>query len=203
MNKKIPITVSTIIIASTIIGGAFWYLNYQQHTILPLGEDPQLILPLYDFSHLDGIGRYGQITEDFYHNGIDFSVNQSTIFVAPHDCYVKDIIFAYNELGGHWQTNVLLTINQQWTLELIFESWAENETYGQLQRDQIIVNQGDFIEANQTIGTLLIHGKGAHVHFTVRSYDTDVCPYQYFTPEAKATFEELFYEFNPGGEICA
>jgi len=169
---------------------------------LPSGEDPILCLPLYDFSHCDAIQGYGQITPEYYHNGIDFGVNGTTIIVASHAAYVDEIKFWYNEKGGHWQTNVRLWLNSQWMIEIAFESWAVNETYGQMQRDAILVNQGQYVEANQSIGSLLVHGSGAHIHFGIYSNNEDKCPYSYFSPSAKAIFEAHFYSVNYTQHWC-
>ncbi len=172
------------------------FMFYRHPNTLPIGEDPVLILPLYDFTNNTYIYGYGQVRPDTFHNGIDFGVNAPTVIVAPHNAYVDDIKFWYNDKGGHWQTNIRLWLNYQWELEIVFESWAENETYGQLQRDAIPFNTGQYIEANQSLGTLLYHGPGTHIHFSVSSGDTRFCPFTYFSPTAQASFASQFYLVN-------
>ncbi|MHA1651146.1 MAG: M23 family metallopeptidase [Candidatus Helarchaeota archaeon] len=197
MNKKFIILIAIIVVITTF-GIIILIENYKSQypdTLSP-GKDPILCLPLYDFSHCDAIAGFGQVSPDYYHNGIDFGVNDTTAIVAPHAAYIEMIQFWFNEKGGHWQTNIRLWLNSQWTLEIIFESWALNETYGQMQRDAILVSKGQYVEANQTLGSLLVHGPGAHIHFSVYSNDVGQCPYNYFSPSAKATFEAHFYLVN-------
>ena len=162
---------------------------------LTAGEDPELTLPLTSFANNTYIGGYGTVPLG-WHNGIDFGVNGSTVIVAPHNAYIDFIECWYNDGGGHWQTNVRLWLNYQWNLEIVFESWALNESYGQLQRDAIIVNTGQFVSANQPLGTLLCHGEGAHIHFQVSSNNVQCCPYTYFSASAKAAFAAQFYLVN-------
>lgn len=201
MVRKKLILASVIIIAS-ISGFSFWYFtSFASPSFLPLGEDPKLILPLYQIENIAIIQGFGNLTWGF-HNGIDFGVNATTVIVAPHNCVVTWIQFWYNEKGGHWQTNVRLKINQEWELEIAFESWALNETYGQYQRDAIIVEVGQILHVNETIGSLLVHGSGAHIHFGLLTYGTAVCPYRYFTPEAKAIFDAVFPHVNSTASPC-
>jgi hypothetical protein len=157
---------------------------------------------MYELDHLDYMQGFGQILPDYYHNGIDFGVNQTTVFVASHECVVKGIQFYFNERGGHWQTNVGLLINAEWAVWYGFESWALDESIGQLQRQAIIVEVGQHLLANETIGNLLVHGEYAHVHFQINTYDNAVCPYLYFTPEAKSLFDSVFYKINITANIC-
>ncbi len=200
-NKKMIL--AAIIIIASVSGFSFWYLNFENTpSFLPLGESPEIILPLYQIENLDAIQGFGQLTPDFYHNGIDFGVNATTVIVAPHNCVVTWIQFWYNDKGGHWQTNVRLKINEEWEIEVVFESWALNETYGQYQRDAIIVEVGQILNVNETIGNLLVHGDGAHIHFGLLTYGTGVCPYQHFTSEAKALFDAVFPYVNYTSSAC-
>lgn len=174
-----------------------WFVYFRYPDTVPSGQNPLLILPLYDFSHNDFIQGFGQIHLDYYHNGFDFGVNDTTVIVAPCNAYVFDIKSNwYNERGGHWQTNVELRLNAQWRISIPFESWALNSTYGALQANQILVHVGQYVAVNQTLGYLLCHGEHAHIHFSVISYDTHVCPYYYFTESAKTVFVDQFYRVN-------
>jgi len=195
-KKRSALAVCTISIVC-LAGVGIWVVFLMYPSTLPLGETPAISLPLNDFSHNSYIGGFGQIQSHFFHNGFDFGVNGTTVFVAVFDAYVMDVKSNwYNERGGHWQTNVGLWINPQWRIEMAFESWALNETYGALQASAISVIRGQHIAANQTIGSLLVHGQYAHVHFGVRSWGNDVCPYYYFTEPAKASFAFQFARVN-------
>ncbi len=169
---------------------------------LPMGEDPVLLLPLYDFTNNSYIYGYGQVRPDYFHDGIDFGVNAPNVIVAPHNAYVDSVELMYNDGAGNWQTNVRLWLNWQWELELAFESMANNETYGQMQRDSIPFTSGQYIEANQSLGTLLVHEPGATLHISVKSGDTKLCPYTYFSPAAQAAFEAQFWLVNYSSYWC-
>ena len=94
-------------------------------------------------------------------------------------------------------------MNSQWEIRTAFESWALNETYGQLQLEAITVTVGQHVSANESLGQLLYHGSGCHIHFGVIQGDTAVCPYPYFTAEAQATFEALYSVMGrPSGDWC-
>lgn len=169
---------------------------------LPVGQDPKLILPLYSFANNSYIGGFGQVNPTYYHNGIDFGVNASTIIVSSHDAYVDDIKFWYNDKGGHWQTNVRFWLNSQWEIEIVFESWANNETFGQFQHEAVIVSVGQYVAMNQTIGRLLCQGSSAHIHFQISSGNTQYCPYHYFTSAAQAALLTQFYRVNRSAYLC-
>ncbi|MHA1232550.1 MAG: hypothetical protein ACTSPQ_18115 [Candidatus Helarchaeota archaeon] len=198
MKKKYIILIVVVITITTLgIGIIIFNSIFTRYpNTLSEGEVPVLCLPIYNFTSCDAIQGYGQIADDFYHNGIDFGVNATTTIVSPHDAYIETIKFWYNDKGGHWQTNVRLWLNYQWRLEIVFESWALNESYGQKQRDAIIVQNGQYVKANQSLGNLLVHGPGAHIHFGVYYNGNDKCPYNYFSSEAKVIFENIFYRVN-------
>ena len=186
-------TISIICLA----GVGVWVIFFRYPSTLALGQTPIISLPLNDFSHNSFIQGFGQIHTDYYHDGFDFGVNDTTVFVAVFSAYVADVKSNwYNERGGHWQTNVQLWINPQWEVEMAFESWALNETYGALQASAITVVRGQYVAANQSLGSLLAHGDHAHVHFAVRSWGNGLCPYYYFTESAKAVFAARFALVN-------
>nr|MDO8098526.1 hypothetical protein [Candidatus Njordarchaeota archaeon] len=194
MSRRLKIAAAFTVTLLSILGISVWLIYLRYPDTVPSGQNPVLILPLYDFSDNDYIQGFGQISLDYYHNGFDFGVNDTTVIVSPCNAYVFDVKSNwYNEKGGHWQTNVELRLNAQWRISIPFESWALNSTYGALQADQILVHVGQYVTANQTLGYLLCHGQYAHIHFSVISYDTHVCPYYYLTEPAKAIF---LYQFS-------
>ena len=167
-----------------------------------MGAEPKLVLPMYNFSNNSYIQGFGQITPTDDHNGIDFGINATTEIMAPHDAYIDNIRTWYNEKGGHWQTNVELWLSFRWYIEIIFESWALNESFGKLQRDAIVVTRGQYVQANQTLGNLLYHGAYAHIHFGIKTFSTDLCPYTYFSSAAKTAFENQFPNVNTTLHWC-
>nr|MDO8110867.1 hypothetical protein [Candidatus Sigynarchaeota archaeon] len=201
VKKKTAIgLVILVACVSAGLGGLLYYLSF---FTLPLGQDPSLTLPFSDTSHLHIIQGFGQVTPTRYHNGIDFSFNDTTQILASHGGLVLDVKFWYNERGGHWQTNVRIQLNFQWMLEIAFESWATMQPQGQLQADAITVKAGTKIQQDESIGNLVCHGEGCHIHFGLRSSSTDVCPYPYFSAPAKTSFDALFAILNGTLTVCA
>lgn len=188
-KKRGLLFVGIIVISATSIA-IFMGLNSELPDVLPSGQDPSLMLPLVDFTFNDFIGGFGQITPEFYHNGIDFGINDTTIIVAACDAYVSYVhLNWYNEKGGHWQSNVNLRLNKHWTISMPFESWTTDESLGQLQANEINVETGQYIKKGDVIGNLLCHGESAHLHFGLIYNDLEVCPYQYFNETAQLIFE--------------
>nr|MDO8088757.1 hypothetical protein [Candidatus Sigynarchaeum springense] len=203
-RKKASIVVAVAAIAC-MAGVLIWYFSEPRYPdTLPPGQDPALILPLNDFSHNDYIQGYGQVSPTYFHVGFDFGANDTIVFVAPAKAYVKYARLNYfNDKGGHWQSEVLLRLNSEWMVALAFESWALDDTTGALQASAIVVREGQLVEANQTIGSLLCHGEYAHVHLSVIKNDEHLCPYYYFIDPAKATFASQFAKvgINPSWEM--
>ncbi|MHA1148495.1 MAG: hypothetical protein ACTSR8_09640 [Promethearchaeota archaeon] len=167
---------------------------------LPLGQDPLFSFVLKSSDNLTSIQGFWS-----GHNGIDFRVNDSTIILCPYDAYVVEVRTFYNDVGYHWQTNINFRLNDEWQYNLKFESWATDEENSTLQRDNVNVKVGDKILANQTVGTLLHHGSGCHVHFDIYNvYQGQFkCPYLYFSDAAKAIFDPLYAQFGtPSGSPC-
>ncbi|MHA1338248.1 MAG: hypothetical protein ACTSPW_21335 [Promethearchaeota archaeon] len=167
---------------------------------LPEGEDPSLSFILASTDNLTSIQGYWS-----EHNGIDFRVNDSTVILCPFDAYVVEVKTFYNDKGEHWQTNINFRLNDEWQYNIKFESWATTEANATIQRNNINVEVGDKILTNQTIGTLLHHGSGCHVHFDVFNAEDSQfkCPYSYFSNAAKAIFDPLYVKFGtPSGTPC-
>jgi len=87
---------------------------------------------------------YGFIWNETHqiHNGIDFMINDTANIVASCNMTVNDKSLFYNELGDHWQVGLSFDINDDYELFIAFESFAQNETFGNLQLDAIIVDIG-------------------------------------------------------------
>ncbi|MHA1211544.1 MAG: hypothetical protein ACTSSH_03695, partial [Candidatus Heimdallarchaeota archaeon] len=150
---------------------------------------------------VSSLGGFGEV---FYgtHNGIDYGVNASVYVVAFCDLRVNGIKTWFNDKGGHWQTNVGFTYNWKYTFDIVFESWALNETYGNIQRDEIFVKVGQKISRGEIIGMLVYHGSGTHIHFGMKESGTDVCSYLFLSSSAKAQFDTLWLACGSGTVVC-
>ncbi|MBN1328318.1 MAG: M23 family metallopeptidase [Candidatus Heimdallarchaeota archaeon] len=162
-------------------------------------EPPSIDFPVENIDIIHIIWGYGNQSGDF-HNGIDFGCNTSVNIIAWCDMTVVDVTTFYNEDGGHWQTNVFLEYNKRFYFDCAFEPWALNETYVNYQRDAINVNIGDTIQRGEVLGMLLYQGSGTHIHFGMYDQGEAVCAYQYFTEEAKLTFNTLWDKYGWGDD---
>lgn len=169
--------------------------------LLEEGQDPVLSLPIKETDHINDIQAFGDLGS-YKHNGIDFNVIQATTILCPHDAYVEDIRFYYNDAGGHWQTNVRLDLNDEWWISMKFESWASSEEEGQAQADAINLTIGDKLNQGQEMGMLLSQGEYSHLHFDVDNNGTYLCPYSYFSADAKSEFDVLFSQYGTSEQPC-
>lgn len=166
-------------------------------------EPPVLDFPVEDSNVIHILGGYGYVPWGGWHNGIDFGCNTSVNILAPCNLRVVGIkTWLYATDPDRWQTSVQFTINWAYTLEICFESWALNETFGDIQKDAIVVEVNHYVSRGEVLGELLYHGDGTHIHFGVKYKGNDVCPYNYFSNEAKILFDSLFAIYGVGGIPC-
>lgn len=162
----------------------------------------QISFPFTDTQYIDAVQGYGEMVWGDFHNGIDIGVNHSTELIAWCDLRITGLKTWFNEEGGHWQTNIGASYNWKYRFDVAVESWALNETYANLQRDAITVKVGQIISAGDSLGTLLCHGEGTHIHFGLKKSGNDVCPYGYMTPYAQSFVDHFFALYGSGGTIC-
>ncbi len=204
LSKRAKILLVTALIAGSLTG-ITWYLLSPKPLpdTLPKGQNPSLILPLSNLTYNDYIGGYGQVTPEFWHGGFDFGVNGTTRIVSPCNAYVKYVERNwFNEMGGHWQSNVDLHLNGEWEVRFAFESWTIDEGLGGIQGDAISVEVGQYIGAGGTLGSLLCHGSSAHLHFGLLHNGEEICIYPYFTDPAKIAFADQFARVGTTAAWC-
>ncbi|MEM2906899.1 MAG: hypothetical protein QW739_02330, partial [Candidatus Odinarchaeota archaeon] len=212
MKHTVLAGLGVVVIVACVSGFAVWNLMSSIPDTLPEGEDPQLILPVYEYSNLYKIQGFGWVTSDYFHPGFDYVINDTTVIVSPCDAYVNYLNAWYNEISSRWQVNMELRLNKYWRILLAFECYADSEAGAEQQLAAITVSVGQIVSTNQTLGQLLCFSLGdSHLHFTVRYYPDpgnescyeDKCPYQYFTQESKIKFEELYTVIGqPSDDWC-
>ncbi|NHK31148.1 MAG: M23 family metallopeptidase [Asgard group archaeon] len=187
-----------------ILGGGFGGFVLWRLWPADFSRDPPILdFPVEDAGVIHIIGGYGYVPWGGWHNGIDFGCNTSVNILAPCNVRVIGIsTWLYAHDPDRWQTSVRFTINWVYNLEICFESWALNETYANIQRDAINLKFGQIITRGNILGQLLYHGEGTHIHFMIRHNGNDVCPYNYFSTEAKNLFDSLFAICGVGGIPC-
>ncbi|MBY8993490.1 MAG: hypothetical protein KGD59_03000 [Candidatus Heimdallarchaeota archaeon] len=140
-KKKTLLIVFSIIFV--IIGGGGGYMLYRAWPATWQRGPPSIDFPIHNSDVIHILGGYGYVPwGDDMHNGIDYGCNASVSIVAWCDLRVTGMKTWFNDGGGHWQTNVGLSYNWKYTFDCVFESWALNETYGNIQRAEIFVEVG-------------------------------------------------------------
>lgn len=189
--KILLIFLIPIILAGAGIGGYKIYEVFLNRSIRDL-EAPELSFPVANIDVIHIIWGYGAHGDSF-HGGIDYGCNTSVYILAPCDAQVTRIeTWMYSTDPILWETEVQLEFNKKYLIAISFESWAQNETYANLQRDAINATDGQFLQQGDIIGMLLYHGSGTHIDFAVKELDEFTCPYQFFNSEAKDIFWDLW-----------
>ncbi|MFX1499998.1 MAG: hypothetical protein ACFFDH_03435 [Promethearchaeota archaeon] len=165
---------------------------------LPLGSDPILEFPYNTSEYIIFIGGFRDS-----HPGIDLNVNHSVGLLAMHEAYVINIMTFWNELGSHWNTNVMFRLNEDWWYEYKLEPWAYTYTYAMYQENNLTISIGDKVLTNQSIGKLLYLDEQCHIDFSLYYQDTAVCQYTYFSAAAKTIFDPIWAKYgNFAGSPC-
>ncbi len=209
MNRKWKIVIIVFTIIIIIIGsimGIIVLLNLPDGG-LPLPNNPPgapiLLFPVENTGVLITLDAFiWDNVSGFVHNGIDFGINDTATIIASCNMTCNDKNLFYNDLGDHWQAGASFTINEDYELFIAFESFAENETFGNIQLEAILVEIGQEVTRGELVGYLLYHRAGAHIHFMLQKNNEPVCPYQYFSAEAKTIFDGLWGQIGTSGNPC-
>ena len=203
MKRKTRI-ILLVLIAITLVGsgiGGFALWNFWPATWS--SEPPVLDFPVENTDVIHIMAGYGNIGLGFFHNGIDFGCNDSVNIIAPCDLRVIGIkTWLYATDPDRWQTSVRMRTNIGYLLEIAFESWALNESFGDLQRNALNIKVGQKVDQGEVLGQLLYHGDGTHIHFMIKVNGEDACPYQFFSASAKGIFDPLWILYGTTSIIC-
>ena len=203
MKKKFLIILLVFGIIFIISAGLGGFLLWENWPATWSREPPILEFPLENPNVIHILGGYGPTPWMTFHPGIDFGVNSSVNIIASCNLlvtYIKTWLYATDP--DRWQTSVGFNINWQYSLEIAFESCAFNETFANLQRDEIPLTVRQIIPQGLILGKLLYHGSGAHIHFMLKKSSNSICPYLYFSDSAKILFDELWAKYGASGVIC-
>ena len=142
----------------------------------------------------------------FEHRGIDFS---PAIHWAPFQAVFSGVIEVVDlyenvidEDTSFWHVNVKLVHDAVWSAWYAFEPMMESQTYGITQLLNVVVSEGDRVQAGELMGKLYAASPGAHVHFTLNKNDEAVCPKSYFSPQARASVLDIIHDDHPTWEMC-
>lgn len=166
-------------------------------------DPPVLEFPVENIDVIHALGGYGDTGLGFFHNGIDFGCNESVNIIASCDVRVIEIkTWMYATDPDRWQTSVRMRTTFGYILEIAFESWALNESFGNLQKDALQLKIGQKVQQGEVLGELLYHGSGTHIHYMIRNNRDSICPYQFFSTNAKAIFDPLWIQYGNGVYVC-
>ncbi|MGC9781530.1 MAG: hypothetical protein HZR80_19990 [Candidatus Heimdallarchaeota archaeon] len=207
MERKWKITLGIftsiiVLIGSTV--GIIKLVDFLQNSNPSVinNEPPVLEFPVENIEVLITLDAFIWNETAQIHNGIDFGINDTATIIAPCNMTVNDKNLFYNEIGDHWQAGLSFDINDDYELFIAFESFAENETFGNLQLDAMIVEIGQVVTQGELLGHLLFHRMGAHIHFMLHKNYKPVCPYLYFSSEAKTIFDTLWTQIGTSSNPC-
>lgn len=193
---------STIIVIGGFAGGLA--LNhYFRNKNLEFNDDPPILLfPVENIETLVLLYAYNMTDPETGHNGIDFTINSTANIIASCNMTVNDIVLVYNDIFGYWQAGVSFDINDAFELLIAFENFNVSETAGQQQLDAIIVEIGQVVTQGELIGQLLYLSPATHIHYSLQKNGQAVCPYLYFSTEAKGIFDSLWSQIGSSSDPC-
>ena len=206
MDRKRKIVLGIIISITIVLGGFGGYLALN-HYLRNQNQDyddtpPILLFPVDDINTLELLYGFNMTDPENGHNGIDFIINTTVNIIASCNMTVNDKSMMYIDNGGFWQAGISCDVNDAYEIFYAFENFATNETAGQEQLDAITVEIGQEIIAGDIIGQLLYLSSGTHIHYMLHNNGQAVCPYEYFSPSVKNTFDILWTEIGYPGEPC-
>ncbi len=206
MKRKWKITlgvsISIIVIIGGIAGGSKLYDYLQDINQVYIDDDPILAFPVENISSLTLIFGYNMTDQETGHNGFDFIVNSTTNILASCNMTVNDKEAIYNEIYEFWAIGVSFDINDAFELLIGFENFNSSEAAGQQQLDAIVVEVGQVVTQGELIGQLLYMSPYTLIHYSLLKNGKAVCPYLYFSPEAKATFDLLWPQIGSSTDPC-
>jgi murein DD-endopeptidase MepM/ murein hydrolase activator NlpD len=139
----------------------------------------------------------------FPHNGLDpLPLENFVPFQAVSSGVVEEIKLWPNDITGDWQVNVIVRYNFIYSVEYAFEPMSQREEDGIIQRENILVEEGQIVSQGDIIGLLYQVGEYGHVHFGLLKFGEAICPDPYFTPEAKDSILRLLRNWYPNADMC-
>ena len=113
---------------------------------------------------------------------------------------VRGTIVSYSENINPYAGNVLfeiaIAINWGWDVHLVLEPGFRDATNNSLQSTLIDVIIGQSVSIGDELATLLFSDNYPHLHYMLLNLGADVCAYNYSTPEAQNTFNDIAADTN-------
>ena len=199
-RKNFLITVSVLII---VIGGLIPLIPYLMRWNPKFGP-PSLEFPFLNPDDVIWLRGYNLVEEgdapSEYHTGVDLKIENSSIILSPCTGTIGIISSTVHEIKGHIMISINIRINLSWSVMIVFEPYSNSTTVHEEQLSLINAKFGQRIEVGDELGTLLNGGEFPHIHYTVRHFFKPVCPFNYSSTMAQATFLEVATRTN--STIC-
>ncbi len=189
MRKSVIISSLLIIIGIVLIG----FGN------LPDTPSPQLAFPIQEPDSIERLAAYH--TPDWgepgvYHNGIDLVISENVTVVSPCAGTVSNLDEHVNPYAGNILFSIMITIDHVWAVKLVLEPGFKDSANNSAQTEAIVVSAGDTVATGDKVATLLYSENYAHLHYMLLYRGTDVSAYDFSSPAAKSTFEEIATRSN-------
>ncbi len=189
---------SILLVTGIIIPTIPYMMNWD-----PAYGTPVLEFPFENPDDIIWLRGYNLIEEESdggHHTGIDLKIENASTVISPCTGTVGLITSSVNTNKGHIMISINIRINLVWSIMLVFEPYSNSTEFHETQLSNIYVKFGQRVEVGDEIGILLNGGEFPHIHFTVRKYSNDVCPFDYSSDESQALFLEIAERTN--STIC-
>ena len=182
-----------------ILAGA-GYLLYSRFLVEDVVEEEVVSVPVFelpvrgeDLGDVTKIQTFHDPDSSELHVGFDFAFEESKEIVSPIGGTVSSV-HKHRMSNGLWLVSVNIQVNSEWSTFIAFEPDTSSETVIDQQYSRIVVERGDEVVQGQLLGTLLIEGDFAHIHWSVLHFAEYVRPYDYCSDTAKAQLDSLIEE---------
>ena len=206
MERKWKITlgifISLIVVVGGFAGGIEIYNYVLERNSVYNDDPPILVFPVENIETLEMLYAYNMSDLETGHNGIDFIINSTANIIASCNMTVNDKVSGYNEDGGFYYAGVSFDINDAFELLIGFENFNESATAGEQQLNALVVEVGQVVTQGELIGQLLYLSPGTHIHYSLQKNGQAVCPYLYFSVEAKGIFDNLWSQIGSSSDPC-
>ncbi len=160
---------------------------------LPDTAPPQLGFPIAEPESVEQVlaqhtSYWGKLGT--YENGIDLAFSTNVTVIAPCNGSIieySQIIIPYS---NNTMFSITISIDSVWTVKLILKSGVNTPNEIEAQTRAIYVEQR-VVTTGTEIARLLCGTYKPHLYYVLLYYRMGVSPYDFSTPEAKATLDDI------------
>ncbi len=123
-------------------------------------------------------------------------ISDDVTIVSPIRGTVVGLSENINPYAGNVLFDIAISVNWGWEVKLVLEPGFQDSVNNSLQSNSIAAEVGQRVEPGDALATLLHSESYPHLHYMLFSFGSDVCAYNYSTPEAKSTFDSIALNTN-------